>query len=387
MKMWILNDYNHKKYYFYKKFAEHFKDEKGINIDIEIKSKENVWNEIFGFFENPSIKLADIIEIPHHWTTLVAKLGLALPLTSLMDDEPDKYLYPFLKNTMVFESTQKYFSLPIYFEIMVMFYKKEMLDFVDYSDMKKLKWNDIFIICEKLKKKYRNKDYYPFDNPNLEGYITSDEVLACVMNRTSGYFSSDLTMINIHKDEVVMSVLDFLELALKGYYPLFEENFFEIGFIRKNLSSLIFSFRRDVYSKDMNVVRFPDIMRKNELARSLNMIFFSGTNEIDEIKLFIKEFYTKDILFELSSQIGAFAPFKGSENELLSLKEIDFYKDLFDRIYFIPNISVYPTFENMMNEFLKKQALNIVNSKYNPEDVRRRLSEIKVICEYIMSSY
>lgn len=387
MKVWILNDYNHKKYYFYNKFIDQFKKERNINVEIEIKSRQNLWNEIFNFFENPSIKLADIIEIPHQWTTLIAKLGLALPLTSLMEEEPDKYIYPFLKSTMVFESTQKYFSLPIYFELMVMFYKKSMLDFIDQLEMKKLKWNDIFTICEKLKKKYRNKNYYPFDNPNLEGYITSDEILACVMNRTSGYFSSDLTMINIHRDEVVMSVLDFLDLAKKGYYPLFEENFFEIGFIRKNLSSLIFSFRRDVANKDMNVVRFPDIMRKCELARSTNMIFFSGTNEIDEVKLFIKDFYTRDLLLDLASQIGAFAPFKNSEEELLTQKEIDFYKELFEKISFIPNISVYPTFENMMNDFLKKQALNIINSKYNPNEVRKRLSEIKVLCEYIMSSY
>lgn len=388
MKIWILNDYNHKKYYFYKKFIDYINDDKKLNIELEIKSKKNLWNEMFYFFENPGSKLADIIEIPHQWTTLVSKLGLAFPLTSLLDEDPNVWIYPFLKNTMICDGTDRYFSLPVSFEILVMFYKKEMIDeFADYSEMKNLKWNDIFVLCEKLKKRYKSNDYYPFDNPNLEGYITSDEILGCVMNRTSGYFSSDFTMVNIHRDEVVISIVDFLELAAKKYYPLFEENFFEMEFIKKNLSSMIFSFRRDVSHKGMVSVRFPDIMRMGELARANNLIFFSGSNEIDELKVFIKEFYKPHNLLELAKIVGSFSPFKSAHNDILNERDRKFYEELFDKLVFIPNIFVYPTFENMMDEFLRKQAVNIINLKYSPDDVRRRLGEIKVICEYLMTSY
>ncbi|MCX7905337.1 MAG: ABC transporter substrate-binding protein [Elusimicrobiales bacterium] len=388
MKLWILNDYNQRKYYFYRKIVDHLKKEKGLNIEIEIKSKENIWNDIFSFFENPSLSLGDVIEIPHHWTTLFAKLGLSLPLNSFIEEDFTFKIYPFLKQTMVCELTEKFFSLPIHFEVMVMFYKREMLgNILSHSEMEKLKWNDLFILCEKLKKKYRSKDYYPFDNPNLEGYIKSEEILACVMNRTSGYFSSDFTMINIHRDEVIMSVLDFLNLAVDKYYPLFEENFFEIGFIKKNLSSMIFSFRRDIADKNMRVVRFPDIMRKSELGKAHSFMFFSGSKDLGEIKKFIEEFYNPQNLKELANCLGAFSPFKNSHYEIINEKEIKFYEELFEKITFIPNIFIYPTFERMMDEFLKNQAINIVSSKYIAEDVKKRLQEIKVICEYLMTSY
>ncbi len=388
MRLWILSDYNTTKYHFYRKFAQYLKESQNINVEIEIKSKENLWKDIFYFFENPSIRLADVIEIPHQWTTLISKLGLALPIVSVMDDDITTKLYPFMKDTMICQATDKFFSLPIGFELLVMFYRRDMIEpFASSTEMKNLKWNDIFILCDRLKKRYKGKDYFPFENPNTEGYIGSDEILGCVMNRASGYFSSDMTMINIHRDEVVMSVMDFLLLAEKRYYPLFEENFFEMGFIRKKLSSMIFSFRRDVKDDTMSCVRFPDIMRTKELAKANSFFFFSGSNEIDEIRNFIKEFYKQSNLIELAKITGSFSPFKNSHLELLKDKEISFYEDLFERIEFITNIYIYPTFERMMNEFLREQAENIVNSKYRADDVKKRLSEIKVLCEYLMNSY
>lgn len=388
MKVWILNDYNSRKYHFYKRFIDSFSAKSGINVELEIKSKENLWHDIFYFFENPSIKLADIIEIPHQWTTLISKLGLALPIQSIFEDDVGDMIYPFLKTTMICESTDKFFSVPLWFELMVMFYRQDMVEsLASHSEMNELKWNDIFVLCEKLKKKYRERDYFPFENPNIEGYINSDEILACVMNRASGYFSQDFSMINIHREEVIISVMDFLTLAEKRYYPLFEENFFEIGFIRKGLSTMAFSFRRDIFDKNTRCVRFPDIMRKNELARANSMFFFSGSSELDEIRLFVKEFYKKDNLLELAQLCGVFSPFVNSHREIVSSKEISFYEEMFEKIAFIPNIYVYPTFERMMNEFLKEQAVNIVNFKYNPDDIKKRLGEIKVICEYLMSSY
>lgn len=383
-----MNDYNYRKYYFYKRFVDFFREERKIPVELEIKSKKNLWKEIFQFFEDPNSKLADIIEIPHQWTTLLSRLGIALPLTSLFDKDYTQLLYPFLKTTMLCDGTDRYFSLPVSFEVLVMFYRKDMIEKIaSYSEMKSLKWNDIFILCEKLKKRYKSKDYYPFDNPNLEGYITPDELLGCIMNRRAGYFSSDFTMVTIHRDEVVLSVVDFLELAAKRYYPLFEENFFEVGFIKKNLSSMIFSFRRDVSYKETVSVRFPDIMRTNELGRATSFIFFSGSNELDEIKSFISEFYKPHTLLELAKILGSFSPFNLSHNELLTERDKRFYEELFDRLTFIPNIFVYPTFENMMDEFLRKQAVNIVNSNYNRDDVRKGLAEIKGVCEYLMRNY
>lgn len=388
MKIWILNDYNYKKYLFFKDIAEKFSRESGIVVEIEIKNRENLWSSFFDFFEKPDQRLADIIEIPHQWTSLVTKLGLSLPMDVVVDDITNK-IYPFLKKTMSYENSNKYFSIPLYFEIISLFYKRDMLSkIVDQKDMEHLKWNDFLCICDKLRKRYKNRDYYPLDNTNIAGYINSDEVLISVMNRTNGYFSDDYAGVNLHKDEVFSSIADFMELANKKYLPLFEENFFDINFIKRNLSSMAFSFRRDLMDiNDMEVTRFPDIMRQNELGRSFNLMCFSGAKDMDDIKKFMSWFYTPENLSELAKAINVFSPFVSDSEKYLSKKEYSFYSELFYKLSMIPNAVVYPSFEIMLNDVLMDTANQIVNNSYDPDVLKDRLIEVKGFTEYLIYSY
>ncbi|MEF3281004.1 MAG: ABC transporter substrate-binding protein [Elusimicrobiota bacterium] len=389
MKIWILNDYNYNKYSFFFEMAKSFYKERGIPIEIEIKSRENIWKSLFCFFEKPDLKLADIIEIPHQWTSLAAKLGLSLPVEVIAMDFDCNKIFEFLKKTMTYENTSNFFSLPVYFEIMALFYKKDMLLRVAKpSEMENLKWTDLPVICEKLKKKYRGKNYYPFDNTNPCGYITSDDSLVAVMNRSEGYFSDDGTTVNTHKDEVVISLSEFLDLAVKGYFPLFEESFFDMGFLKRNLSSLAFSFRRDLMEiKNIEVCRFPDIMRKNELVRSYNFIFFSGTSLIEELRQFISWFYEPQKIIPLIKSIGVFSPFKSDPEKYITKKELNFYLKLIENASPIPNRTVYPSFENALNEVLKNNCVKILSGDYDYLRFKEELIEVKGFTEYLITSY
>lgn len=389
MKIWLLNDYNHSKYSFFRDLCSDFSREVGINIEMEIKSKENLWNSMFNFFERPEEKPADIIEIPHQWTSLMTKLGLALPLDLIMKDPEKMDFFPFLKKGMIFEFSQRMYSVPIYFEIICLYYRKDMvLEVFSRSEMDELKWEDFLRLCESLSKKYKRKDYYPLDNTNISGYITSDDILVSVMNRSEGYFSSDNTALNLHKDEVILSFLEYIELARKKYIPLFEENFYDIGFIKKALSSMAFSFRRDFLDMDgMEVTRFPDVMRKNELARSFNFMFFSGADEIDEIKSFMDWFYKQSNILKLSKTLKTFSPFKSDMDKLLTKKEISFFDKIMEKSSLIPNNVVYPSFERMTDEALKEICIKIVNNEYDENEFKDKIMEIKALTEYLISSY
>lgn len=387
MKIWLLNDYNVKKYIYFNSIIEEFKKEKSINIDIEIKSRENIWSLLFDFLNNPDAKIADIIEIPHQWTSVMAKLGLTLNVDFVIDLE-NKKIFDFLKDTMKYENTSKFFSIPIFFETMAFFYRKDMIEkVVSKDDINKLKWNDLFLLCDRLKKIYKSKNYYPLENTNPSGYVSCDDILCAVMNRTDGYFS-DIFSVDLHKEEVIVSIIEFISLCEKKYMPLFEENFFELGFFKKGLSSLAFSFRRDLLEIDnVSVARFPDIMRNNELIRSNNFIFFSGTSEIDEIKKFMEYFYTPTILTSLAKSINVFSPFKIDAEKYMAKREADFYLGLFDRAKPIINTTVYPTFEKMMNDTLRNFCIKIISNSYQSEELKQSLLEIKAVTEYLITSY
>lgn len=387
MKLWLLEDYNYSKFLFFKELADRFYRETSIKVDIEIKSRKNLWNSIFYFFEDPEKSLGDIIEIPHQWTSIMAKLGLLLELSIVYEDFNENKILKFLKKTMSCDESEKLFSLPLYFEVFTLQCRADMCGkFISRKELENITWSDFIMLCEKLKKKYNRKNYYPVDITNVSGFFTSDDVLVSVLNRGQGYFNEDFSSLNFHKQEVMDAVEDFLLLAINKYVPVFEENFFDSGFVKAGLSSMQFNWR---YSNLNNIltVRFPDIMREKEPVRSFNFAFFSGAVDIEEQRKFIKWFYNENNLLKLSKLINVFPPFKSAFNTIFTKKELDIYRDILSRAYTIPNFSVYPSFENMFNELLEKTAYDIVNIDYNRDGFINELLEIKGITEYLITSY
>jgi ABC-type glycerol-3-phosphate transport system substrate-binding protein len=270
-----------------------------------------------------------------------------------------------------------------------LFYRKnDIKKYITPTEMKDIKWNDFIILCEKLKNSSRVKDYYPLDNTNICGYITSDDVLCSVLNRNDGYFSDDGTVLEFHKDEVLSAIKDYIDLSQKKYLPLFEENFFEREFIKKKLSNMAFSFRRDLVDNEMDFTRFPDVIKRNyELVRSFNLVFSSSTEEFSEIKIFIEWFYKPENIINLAKVMKVFSPFKDDLSKYLSKKEMEHYRDIFSRGWLCDSTVVYPTFEKMFNEFLYKKCLDIVNERIDYSDFKKDLMEIKALVEYLVVSY
>jgi ABC-type glycerol-3-phosphate transport system substrate-binding protein len=387
MKLWILNDYNYSKYLYFKNISDEFLKEKNIKIDIEIKTRESVWESIFSFNGNNE-KIADVFEVPHQWVGLLKRLGLILS-TDLLYDLNSFSFFSFLKKTIYPDFSSKSFSLPLYFEAVSLFYiKNDIKKYITPSEMKDIKWNDFIILCEKLKNSSRVKDYYPLDNTNICGYITSDDVLCSVLNRNDGYFSDDGTVLEFHKDEVLSAIKDYIDLSQKKYLPLFEENFFEREFIKKKLSNMAFSFRRDLVDSEMDFTRFPEVIKRNyELIRSFNLVFSSSTEEFSEIKIFIEWFYKPENIVNLAKVMKVFSPFKDDLSKYLSTKEMEHYGDIFSKGWLCDSTVVYPTFEKMFNEFLYKKCLDIVNERIDYSDFKKDLMEIKALVEYLVVSY
>jgi len=388
MKIWILNDYNCAKYIYFENIANEFSKDKGIDVKIEIKTRDSLWEGIFGFFEDPAYGLADLIEVPQQWIGLLKRIGIILPIDSIIDLSSFDF-FPFIKKTLYPNNSINSFSLPLYFEVISLFYKRdELKKYITPSEMREIKWNDLLILCEKLKNKYSSSDYYPLDNTNICGYITSDDVLCMVLNRNDGYFSKDLTVLEFHKDEVIQSIRDYIDLAAKKYLVLFEENFFEREFIKKKLSTMAFSFRRDLVDKDMDFTRFPDVIKRNvELVRSFNFVLFSSTQKLNELKVFIEWFYKPPNLVNLAKSIKTFSPIRDDLSKYLSVKEREYYSDILSNGWCVDGGVVYATFEKMFNEFLYKKCLDIVNDRLDYSSFKKELMEIKALVEYLVVSY
>jgi len=390
MLIWILDDYNISKYSAFNNLINRFsKIYPEININFQIKSKKNMWQSIFNFLKFPNNnEIADIIEIPHNWTSLFSKLGAFMEIRYYyedfkLDDYPD-----FLKEGIYLEGTNYSFSIPFWLEIITLHYRTDMLKpFTKNKDIEFLSWDDFLYICEELKKKNRKKNFYPLDNFNLSGVISSDDVLMTVLNRSDGYFSVDYTVSEIIKDEVIVGIEDFLMLVINKYLPVFEENFYETGFLKTGLSAMAFSWRlpSEFGKLKLSAVQFPQIRRKINLARSYNLTLSASTKNIDECKIFIKWLFSMDNIEYFCKSFKVFSP---NKKELMeNFNGLKVYSNIYSNLKLTPSFSVYPTFKILFDNLLFNLCYDIVRGKYERNKMLKDLILLKGEIDYLISNY
>jgi ABC-type glycerol-3-phosphate transport system substrate-binding protein len=384
----LLSDNNITKYRAFKNLIVEFrKEHPDIEIDFIIKNKENLWNDLFNFLKGNSNQeqQPDIYEIPHSWTSLFAKLGLFLELDKFYLDFKEENYPAFLLDSIKLENTNYYFTLPLYTEILSLQYRKDMLKDVDLN---MISWDNFLNLCEILKKKYRSKDFYPLDNSNIAGAADSDDILPCVLNRgASGYFSQDFSSCDTLKEEIIKAIEDYLELFINKNMPVFQETYHENIFIRSRLSAMIFSWRKPLKNTEMMIAPFPQIRRQHNIIRSFNLAVVSSTQQLEEIRIFVKWLMRQENVNYFLKSFSAFSPFKKALLEEFEKKEYSGYGEIFSTAKTTPNFSVYPSFEKMFSQDMKSIAINILRGEYRREDLIKKMTIIKGECDYLLSIY
>ncbi len=389
MLIWILADGNISKYQAYKTLIARFgKEYPDLKVSFEIKSKNTLWKTFFRFLRDPKRNpLADIVEIPHSWTSLFSKLGLFLELEPILGKIKIEDYPHFLVPAMRAEDADRIFSIPLWVEAQSLQYRKDMLKEFSSINMSMLSWQDLLDICSALKKKNKKKDFYPLDNFN-PSVIDSDDVLSCVLNRGGlGYFSKDLGSCDILKDETISGIEDYFELFKLGYMPIFQENFHEAAFIGSGLSAMTFSWRMPIKigKSVMQTALMPAMRRRTNVVRSCNLAVSCNCKEIDESGVFINWLMEYENASFLRKQIGVFP---AKEKELKKQEDLpQAYREIFASVSAISNFTVYPTFEKILSSALFDTSVDLARGDYQRENLIKRLMLVKGETDYLLSIY
>ena len=392
MIIWLLSDYDVSKYFAFNSFISRFSRlHPEVKIELKIKNRENMWKSFFNSLKDPkNYPPADIAEIPHTWTSIFAKLGLFMEVGHIFENfEPGEYP-EFVKEGIFLDGTNYAFSVPLWLEIMTFQYRADMLKPVlKNRDVNFLSWEDFVSLCAEVGARNKRKDFYPLDNFNFSGAVSADEVLMCVLNRTDGYFSADSGNSGIMKDEVVAGVEDFLGLAAKKHMPLFQENFYEMGFLKAGLSAMAFSWRMpyEAGRERLCAAQFPQIRRKTNIGRSFNLAVSSSTERLEECRNFMKWLYTPENADYLCKTFRVFRPKKKDLTATLAGPRFKVYEDIYPSLRLTPNFPVYPTFEILFNNLLFESCLDIEKGGYSREALVKRLAVLKGEVDYLLSIY
>ncbi|MDT8287049.1 MAG: hypothetical protein RQ748_08080, partial [Elusimicrobiales bacterium] len=134
MKIWILSDYDSRKHLavknlltrFHAVYPEH-------RADFEVLSRRSLWDALFAHLRDPkSSPAAELMEIPHSWVPLFAKLGLLSDLSSQLEEPAARYPDFVRRNCLPAEGGSVY-AMPWWVEVICLHYRADSLKKVSKS--------------------------------------------------------------------------------------------------------------------------------------------------------------------------------------------------------------------------------------------------------------
>jgi ABC-type glycerol-3-phosphate transport system substrate-binding protein len=393
MKVWILSDWTAEKTPLLKKLALRFSIEHpDVKIDISAKTKKSIWNDLFSHFRDPQFyPIADIIEIPHHWTSVLAKMGLLVELNQIIDVSNLNKCMDFLKQGCIFEGTDTIFSFPMWMEIPTLHCKINYLEKISGCGLESLSiWSEFLKMCHMIKRKQIKKSSSIIKNIGT-GAVSTMDIMMCVWNRGGDIFSMDYNRSTISREEFVKGVQDYLELAVSGLMELLDETFLlDSSMLGENAAAAFCSRTPNLWKnsnkKDaVQIFPYPRISDRPNLINSYNVAVSSNSANFKEVQLFLKFFLSFDNMKQWTQGICAFPCYKSLFEEFVSDENLKIYKEIVSKSKMFPNIVVSPTVELLINRVLWDVSKSIVRKKYSSDELVRRLIIVQGEADYLLA--
>jgi ABC-type glycerol-3-phosphate transport system substrate-binding protein len=370
-------------------FCAHYSD---INVDFRVLTRRSMWQNLFAHLrDSKNCKSADVIELPHSWTAVFAKLGLLAEMGGVLETFNPAGYPDFLKKGCVPEENEVFFSTPWWMEAPALFYRPEV--FKKHSlrpEACLTEWGGFLSACGRIAGSNKKRGFYPVLQGGGLGRLNSFNALPCVWNRGGGLFSQDMNRCTISKDDTVKGLEDYLEPALRGYMPLFGEAVFEGGPFYEDAAAMVLGSRAPVSSGGKSVfspIRLPG-PRKKDPVLSYNLAASSGSTHLKEAGLFLKWALSADNSRSFAAAFGVFPCLKQVfEESLEDARGGETWREIFSSGELTPNTAVYPTAELLLDKALWHASLRIARQAYAREDFMRELIIAQGELDYLLSVY
>lgn len=390
MLIWLLADSDSAKFTAFRNLLNSFSAQyPDIKADFRAMTRRSMWASLFAHLRDPkSHGSADIVELPHSWTAVFAKLGLLAEAASVYGDFSAARYPDFLKRGFVPEDSDTAFSVPWWMEGPALFYRpdefrKRSLDpAADLAD-----WEHFMAACERLAAANKKRGFHPVLQGGGTGRIGSSHALPCIWNRGGDVFSEDLNRCTLGKDEAVKGIEDYLEPAIRGYLPLFGEAVFEGGPFYEEACAMVMGTRPPGKKSSFRAARLPG-PRKKELVCSYNLAAAAGSPNMKEAGLFLKWASSAENSRSFAAAFGAFPCLKPAFEEVLGeQRDGEVWRQIFSAPAMTPNIAIYPTAQLLLDKALWHASLRISRQAYSREDLVRELILAQGEIDYVLSLF
>ncbi|MFH1618846.1 MAG: extracellular solute-binding protein [bacterium] len=381
-----------------------------------------------------NFRAPDLIQIPHHWTTVFSRLGLFQDLAEA-DWRLQGELPEILARHCVLAGTDTFYSAPWWMEITALHSRTETLRCLNAgSESGFSSWESFIAACEELRNRFGTSaadavvsgrrlnhkrpgtgrpgrvhatgrpgdGFYPVINKAERNYITAGDVMPCVWNRGGDIFTADGGRSMIHKDEAVRGITDYLRLAEDGLMPVMEERgpvpvslddrTAAMAFCRR-LPSLwkagaAARLRRDSSAGGaVRVLPFPGGGRSLICGHNLAMLRDCRCRR--EAGILLKWLTASEAQSRHARLIHAFPCRLSSLEELMDADRENgrIYRQILSSGRVLPNVTVTPTCERLLDSALWKTSLEIAGHASSGNSLARKLITVQAEVDYLLSLY
>ena len=399
MILWVMPDSGARTKEDYQLLVQRFKQEyPQAEITVEVFTRNILWKKIFTL-KNPAPgeTVPDLIQIPHYWTALLTRAGVAENL-SKMDPglSLSTVLYP-LRPHCYKPGTKDLYSYPWWFDMSALHLRSDHLKAVTSNPEKDLaQWDGLMDVCGRLKEHFKEVDgYYPMQNSDWRGSLSIRSAFMGIWGRGAAMFTPALRGTLISTAEFKEGVKDYVTLALKEYMPILRERG-SLGTMLSGKASILISRKQGVASFEgkMGVrVKTLPVPRTGAAPQAylsgMNLMINTAGSDKETALQFIKWCARTDNQMQYAAMMEVFPAFEESFEQLIfsSSQRLRTYSGILASARTLPNMTITGTVVEILNKILAVSATQIVEKRFTQASLDIELDKAAKEVQYLLSLY
>ncbi|MBR3603510.1 MAG: extracellular solute-binding protein [Elusimicrobiaceae bacterium] len=399
MILWVMPDSGAHTKADYQKLVERFKKEHpAADVTVEVLTRNQLWKKIFTLkYPASGEVIPDVIQIPHYWTALLTRAGVAENLSKLDPGLSLSTALAPLRAHCYKPGTKDLYSYPWWFDMSALHYRVDHLKFVTKNPEQELAtWDGLLDVCARLQDYFKEVEgYYPMQNGDWRGSLSTRSTFMEIWGHGADLFTPDLRESLIHCAAFKQGVKDYINLALKDYMPILRERG-SLGTMLSGKASMLLSRKQGLVSfhgrgrarvKTLPVPRTGD--QSYAYLSGMNLMINVAGKDKQTALEFIKWSARADNQVKYASAMEVFPAFEDSFEQLIftSSQRLQTYAAILASARTLPNITITGTVIEMLNKILAVSATQIVEGRFTQASLDIELDKVSKETQYLLSLY
>ena len=374
------------------------KENPNVPVSVRVFTRNVLWRRMFTIKNPfPEEEVPDVIQIPHYWTSLLEREGVAENLSQLDPGLSLSNCLNPLKNHCYKPGTKDIYSYPWWFDISALHYRADHLATVTQTPEKDLStWSGFLRICQALREKFKDvPGYYPVQNGDWRGSLSMRSALPCVWGRGVDLLTDDLKRTSVATKAFKEGIRDYITLALNNYMPILRERG-SLGTMVSGKASLMLSRKLGISTFDarrgiqVRTVPVPSTGDTSPAYLSgMNLFINVRSQHKKEALTFIKFCARPEIQNHYAKLLEVFPAFEDALElfMLSSGRRVREYGSILSSARTLPNMTVTGTIMEILKRILAVCATQIVEGRFTQASLDRELDMASKEIEYLLSIY